>query len=234
MKFGRKAFMAEIDDIEKRVLDSAKELFLHYGFDKTTMNDIANKAGVAKSTIYTRWKKKDELFDTLIWRESKDYTEDWMQRVENDPDSGTYGGWMRHALTGFFENEFLRAIYRNDRRMIGGMLQRRGTEELFTRRIEMFMAFFKQMQDAGAVRKDIDPLTITYMMNSLQYGLIHFDELIPDSHTPDIKNVLLMMVDMMEQYITPENGGDREAGKQVLRQFMAQIRHMLAQFELNQ
>ena len=36
------------DDIEKRVLDAASELFVHFGYDKTTMNDIASKAGVAK------------------------------------------------------------------------------------------------------------------------------------------------------------------------------------------
>ena len=226
--------MAEIGEIEKRVLDSAKDLFLHYGFDKTTMNDIANKAGVSKSTIYTRWKKKDDLFDTLIWRESKEYTEIWMERVEADPNGGTYGGWMRHALGAFFENEFLRALYKNDRRMIGGMLQRRGIEAMFTQRIQMFMVFFKQMQDAGVVRNDIDPLTMTYLMNSLQYGLIHFDDIIPESHTPEIDGALLMMVDMFEKYIIPEDGGDSEAGKRVLRQFMTQIRHLLANYENNQ
>ena len=96
----------QVDEIEKRVLDAAKDLFLHYGFDKTTINDIASQAGVSKSTIYLRWNKKEELFDTLIWRESKDYTEEWIQRVEADPNGGTYGGWMRHALSAFFENEF--------------------------------------------------------------------------------------------------------------------------------
>jgi len=223
--------MAENDDIEKRVLDAAKDLFLHYGFDKTTMNDIAREAGVAKSTIYTRWKKKDDLFDTLVWRESKDYTEIWMERVEADPDGGTYGGWMRHALGAFFENDFLRAIYKNDRRMIGGMLQRRGTEQMFMQRMQMFIGFFKQMQDAGVVRKDVDPLTIAYLMNSLQYGLLHFDELIPDSHTPDIDNALTVMFQMLEAYITPDEKVDSEASKQVVRQFMAQIRQVLDNFE---
>lgn len=226
--------MTEKDDIEKRILDSAKDLFLRYGFDKTTMNDISKKAGVSKSTIYIRWKKKDDLFDTLIWRESKDYTELWMERVEADPNGGTYGGWMRHALGAFFENKFLRALYKNDRRMIGGMLQRRGIEAMFTQRIEMFMAFFKQMQDAGVVRKDIDSLTLTYLMNSLQYGLIHLDDIVPDSHTPEMDDALLMMVDMLEEYITPEDGGDSDAGKEVLRQFMAQIRYMMANYENNQ
>ncbi|MGJ3240385.1 MAG: TetR/AcrR family transcriptional regulator [Anaerolineae bacterium] len=219
------------DHIETRVLDAAQGLFLHYGFDKTTVNDIAREAGVAKSTIYTRWNKKEAIFDTLIWRESKRYTEDWMARVEADPQGGTYGAWMRHALGAFFENEFLRVLYKQDRRMIGGLLQRQGMENLFVRRKQMFETFFKQMQQANVVRQDIDAGTLSYLMNSLQYGLIHMIDIIPEDATPEMDDVLTMMVDMLERYVTLPEGADREAGKQVLRQFMMQVRQLLDAFE---
>lgn len=221
----------QVDEIEKRVLDAAKDLFLHYGFDKTTINDIASQAGVSKSTIYLRWNKKEELFDTLIWRESKDYTEEWIQRVEADPHGGTYGAWMRHALSAFFDNEFLRVLYKQDRRMIGNMLERQGIEGMFTRRMQMFMGFFKQMQDANVVRKDIDAQTLSYLMNSLQYGLIHMVDIIPENHTPEMDQSLTMMSNMIEKYVQPEDGGDSEAGKRVIRQFMAQIRELLNNME---
>lgn len=219
--------MAQFDEIDMRILAAAKSLFLHYGYDKTTVNDIARDAGIAKSTLYTRWNKKDDLFDALIWYESKQYAEVWMERVENDPQGGTYGGWMRHALGAFFENDFLRALYKNDRQIIGNMLKRQGMEDLFLRRMQLFMGFFAKMQVAGAVRNDIDPLTLTYLMNSLQYGLIHFVDIIPESHTPEMDDALTMMVDMLDQYITPEGGGNSDAGKDVLREFMTTIRQML-------
>lgn len=219
------------DEIEQRVLNAAKDLFLHYGFDKTTMNDIARQAGVSKSTIYLRWNKKENLFDTLIWRESKDYTEEWIQRVENDPNGGTYGRWMRHALEAFFDNEFLRVLYKQDRRMIGNMLERQGMEDMFTRRMQMFMGFFKQMQDANVVRKDIDAQTLSYLMNSLQYGLIHMVDIIPKGYTPEIDRTFTMMTEMLERYVQPEDGGDSEAGKRVITQFMNQIRDLLEKIE---
>lgn len=221
----------QVDDIEKRILDAAVSLFLHYGYDKTTMNDIAREAGVAKSTIYLRWKKKDNLFDSLIWRESASYTEDWIERVEADPNGGTYSAWMRHAISAFFENEFLRALYKRDRRVIGGLIQRRGEGDMFMRRQQMFQQFFKAMQDANVVRKDIDPLTLTYLINSLQYGLIHMVDIIPDEQTPDMDDVLTMMSDMLGQFVEPEGGGDSEAGKQVLRRFTEQIRILLENFK---
>ena len=221
----------QLDEVEQRILNATKDLFLHYGFDKTTMTDIARQSGVSKSTIYLRWKKKENLFESLIWRESREYTEDWIQRIEDDPKGGTYGAWMRHALGAFFDNEFLRVLYKQDRRMIGSMLERYGIEEMFTRRMQLFMGFFKQMQNANVVRKDIDTKTLAYLMNSLQYGFIHMVDIIPADYTPEMDDALIMMMDMLEKYVQPEDGGDSEAGKVVLRQFMAQIRTMLDTIE---
>lgn len=218
------------NDIERRVLEAAKELFLHYGYDKTTMKEIADKAGVAKSTIYVRWNKKEQLFDTLIWRESQAYTEDWFQRVEADPQGGTYGGWMRHAIEAFFDNPFLKELYKGDRRLIGSMLQRRDIARLFQQRQQMMQGFFQQMQAAGVVRKDIDAQTLTYLMSSLRYGFIHMADLIPAENTPPTQEALSMMADMLQRYVEPEGGGDSEAGKRVLANFMTQIRDLLAQF----
>ena len=53
------------------MLDAAAALIAHYGYDKTTVDDIAREAGVAKSTLYSRWKTKDALFNALIWRETR-------------------------------------------------------------------------------------------------------------------------------------------------------------------
>lgn len=36
---------------DERVLQVAGQLFLRYGFEKTTMDDIAREAGVAKATL---------------------------------------------------------------------------------------------------------------------------------------------------------------------------------------
>ena len=42
--------MAKSDNKEReqRILDAAAELFVHYGYDKTTVSDIARQAGVSK------------------------------------------------------------------------------------------------------------------------------------------------------------------------------------------
>jgi AcrR family transcriptional regulator len=54
---------------EKRILDAAAALFTHYGFDKTTVSDIAAEAGVSKGAIYLHFESKENLLEALLLRE---------------------------------------------------------------------------------------------------------------------------------------------------------------------
>jgi AcrR family transcriptional regulator len=226
--------MAEVDnsndDIEARVLNAASELFVHFGYDKTTVNDIAAKAGVSKSTIYLRWKKKEDVFRALLVRESRLVMQDWIDRVEADPNGGTYGGWMRHALVSSFSNPFLTAMYKQDRRILGSMIDRSGQAQMFLQRQALFLRFFKAMQDANVVRKDINAHALTYLMNSMQFGLLYFADVVPPEHTPELSEVWEVMVEMVERLVTPEGGGNSEAGKMIVRQFMEEVRGWLEVF----
>ena len=45
---------------ERRILDAAVRLIAHYGYDKTTVGDIAHEAGVSKGAVYLHWPGKDD------------------------------------------------------------------------------------------------------------------------------------------------------------------------------
>jgi AcrR family transcriptional regulator len=44
-----------------KIMDAAKALILHYGYKKTTMQDIAEKAGISVGTIYNFFENKDDI-----------------------------------------------------------------------------------------------------------------------------------------------------------------------------
>jgi len=45
----------------RRIVTAAADLFLDQGYGATTLEKVAARAGVAKTTIYRRWRDKDEL-----------------------------------------------------------------------------------------------------------------------------------------------------------------------------
>jgi AcrR family transcriptional regulator len=52
-------------DKREIILTAALDLFRHYGYRRTSMEDIARAAAVAKGTLYLYFKSKDELFEAI-------------------------------------------------------------------------------------------------------------------------------------------------------------------------
>lgn len=53
------------DEVKEQILECAKEEFLEKGFEKSSLRNIAKKAGVTKGNIYTYFPCKDSLFCEL-------------------------------------------------------------------------------------------------------------------------------------------------------------------------
>ena len=53
-------------DVDKRIMDAATRVFLAYGLEGATIDEIAKAAGASKPTIYSRYSGKEELFAAVV------------------------------------------------------------------------------------------------------------------------------------------------------------------------
>ena len=58
------------EERRNEILDAADELFGQKGFDGTSTNDILEKVGIARGTLYYHFKSKEDIMDALIDRYS--------------------------------------------------------------------------------------------------------------------------------------------------------------------
>ncbi|PEB47769.1 TetR family transcriptional regulator [Bacillus pseudomycoides] len=56
------------EERRNEILDAADELFGRKGFDGTSTNDILEKVGIARGTLYHHFKSKEDIMDALIER----------------------------------------------------------------------------------------------------------------------------------------------------------------------
>ncbi len=54
------------EDKKQEILDAASELFLRYGYRKTTLDDVANAVRIRKSTLYHYFNNKEDLFRMTV------------------------------------------------------------------------------------------------------------------------------------------------------------------------
>jgi AcrR family transcriptional regulator len=58
----------EAEERRNEILDAADELFGRKGFDGTSTNDILERVGIARGTLYYHFKSKEDIMDALIDR----------------------------------------------------------------------------------------------------------------------------------------------------------------------
>src|SRR5918994_6169571 len=80
-----------------QVLDAALALFLERGYDGTSMQAIADRAGVTKPVVYACFPGKDELFRALLAREEQRILAEIQRAFENveltDPETTLIDGY---------------------------------------------------------------------------------------------------------------------------------------------
>ena len=60
----------EAEERRNEILDAVDELFGQKGFDGTSTNDILEKVGIARGTLYYHFESKEDIMDALIDRYS--------------------------------------------------------------------------------------------------------------------------------------------------------------------
>lgn len=63
----------QANELTTLIVEVARRMFLEYGYDNTSIDDIAAAARISKSTLYARFKEKTQLFEAVC-----------MQIVDND------------------------------------------------------------------------------------------------------------------------------------------------------
>lgn len=75
------------DQYRSRILEAAKVLFTRYGFRKCTVGEIAEWAGMSKSTMYKVFPTKEKILAELIVSEARAFRRTYMAEIKklDDP-----------------------------------------------------------------------------------------------------------------------------------------------------
>ena len=221
---------SENEERRQRILDVAAQLITHYGYDKTTVSDIAREAGISKGAIYLHFESKEALFEALILQELETYTQVWLDRLEADEAGGTMAGLYKNSLYAMNSSPFMSALFRQDAHVFGNYVRKPGNLFQTFRQQQSEsprLIFVQMMQEAGAIRQDLDAKVIAHVMDILAYGLAGMEDLLPHGDIPPLDDVIEGIAAIMDRALTPANGGNSEAGKAIVRQIVEKARQQL-------
>jgi TetR/AcrR family transcriptional regulator, transcriptional repressor of aconitase len=68
----------------RQIINAASACFTEYGYDKTTFDDVAKKAGISRALIYTYFKSKQEFYFALVDEKHKNYIRQSQEVLDSD------------------------------------------------------------------------------------------------------------------------------------------------------
>ncbi|GAB4049907.1 TetR/AcrR family transcriptional regulator [Catellatospora paridis] len=187
--------------VEDLVLDAARDCVLAYGVRRTTVTDVARRAGVSRMSVYRRWPDVQSLVGDLMSRE-------WHRViVDAARQAAAADGPLRSRLVAqsvaaaatLRTHPLLRKILEVDPEiLLPYMLDRRGAgqEEMLGFLVEMIAAG----QDEGSVRAG-DPARLARAVLLTAQSFVLSVATVSDGHTPaEFDEELALLLD---RYLSP-------------------------------
>jgi AcrR family transcriptional regulator len=157
---------------------------LRWGYQKTTIDDIAKQAAVAKGTIYLHWKTREDLFTALMVREKFFAAEDIKRRLAEDPEGATLRGLLKHAVLALTQRPLMKAVLLRDMGVIGQLAHSRQSNIAHMQRLEDFKVYLELLREHSVVRTDIDLNTQVYMLSAIFLGYFLIAQWMPEEYQP--------------------------------------------------
>ena len=152
-------------------LDAARDCILDVGWRRTTLTEVARRAGVSRMTIYRTWADMPQLLSDLMTREWGGVVADAL--AAEDPDTPTIErlvGDIVGTVQRLRENElFLRIVDLDPELILPYLFSRRGRSQDAI--LELTVAALREAQASGEVR-DGNPELMARAMLLAAHGFV--------------------------------------------------------------
>lgn len=220
----------------ERILDAAAELIQRWGYNKTTIDDIARQAGVAKGTIYLHWKTREDLFYALLLRENLKLAEDIQQRMAGDPEGGTLHGMLKHATLATMKNPLWKALLLRDANMLGELARKDYGTPLAEERTRAFESILQFMREQGLIRADQSFKEQMYLLSAITMGFLLVEPFMPEELKLSDEEAIEVMTDSLKRSFEPRTPAtisetEMETANRVIIRYMQQTLDTLKEQE---
>jgi AcrR family transcriptional regulator len=185
---------------EDRYLDAARECILATGWTRTTLTDVARRAGVSRMTIYRTWPDMQTLLADLMTREWGGVVAEVASAGEGAAPLERLSLGVSSTVAALRSNDLLRKIVEVDPELLlPYLLQRRGrSQDNILGLIEPLIA---EGQAAGVVRPG-DPTLLARSIMLTTHGFTLSAETMADDERP-VEAYDEELRALLERYLAP-------------------------------
>ena len=168
MQFHKEAFDKIPEEKRKRILDAATTEFAEYGFENTSIQQIAKKAEISVGSVYKYFENKEELFSMVVKESLSSLEELLLHHSSSDEDIIVKAEKVLKELLKFSRKhpqliKLYCAITTGNNTEFSRMLAQR-VESISAK---VYTEVIESAQKSGDVRKDVDPKFFAFLLDNI-------------------------------------------------------------------
>jgi AcrR family transcriptional regulator len=176
-----------------RILDTARDLLLSWGYRRVTIDELARRAGVGKGTIYLHWRSREEVFQAVSAREAAAMADAIVDAIRNDPTEVALHRYLRRLFVEAMNRPVLRALYTRDADTLGTFLAASHHHRLEESKLDVNRDYLSVLAAEGLLRPDLNLADLDYTLPTIVFGFFAAEPF----HSPAITLTLEQKADQL-------------------------------------
>ncbi|QEO10494.1 TetR/AcrR family transcriptional regulator [Protaetiibacter larvae] len=156
--------------IAEQILDTSAEIVIGDGVEALGFGSIAERLGISPRDVSDVFPVFEELFATLLTRETGELARIIADNVERDPRGGLPSRIFGYALAAVYEHPLARALYLSDPAGLNRIMRAIDGVSAVPD-LTIHPGLLPALQEAGMVRADVDPTAIAAVISTLGSGI---------------------------------------------------------------
>jgi AcrR family transcriptional regulator len=211
----------------QRILDSAAELVLRWGYKRVTIEEVARHAGIGKGTVYLHFESRAWLFMCVLMRESLGLVDELAAAIERDATAVLPAEQARLGYLGVQRRPLLRAMFVRDNDLLGELAHEGAINPVREWKGELAFEQFHLLREHGLMRTDLDLDTQKYVVGAVQTGF-YLHQSAPGSPDADPQVAATALSHTIQAAVQPPGSPDPEALAAVVPAVLATYQRLRA------
>lgn len=186
-----------------RILDTARDLLLRWGYRRVTVDEIAGRAGVGKGTIYLHWRSREELFHAVSTREAAAMTDAVVRALRDEPGAVVLHCYVRKLFVAAMSRPVLRALYTRDADTLDALLVTPSHQRLEETKLGINRDYLGVLAAEGLLRTDLRPDDLDYTLPVIVFGFFAADPFLAPSIQLSLEQKADQLADTVRRAFEP-------------------------------
>ncbi|MEN5074968.1 helix-turn-helix domain-containing protein [Isoptericola cucumis] len=219
-----------VPDRRGRILDAARELILEQGWPRTTVADVAARAGIGKGAVYLELPGKDAILAATLQRSMRALTADVHRRVLAAPDLVDLPAVYRFGVEALLADPLARALYLGDEGVLGDHVRHVAAsgEDRYLRRSEWLGEYVGRLQDAGVLDAAVPRETVVRVLAVFTVGLVHAPGVLGATTDDQLRAAVDLFAGLVGRGLATGRPADPAAARAAQLDLLARLDHQLA------